>query len=161
MLSSADRSQKIEAYGRAHELLVDALTAFPRAMWRFRPSASDWTIHEIIIHVADSEANSYARCRRAIAEPGASVMAYDEWQWAKALNYAAQNPDEALDLFRVLRRNTYHLVQTLPESTWAHTIHHPENGLMTLADWLEVYTRHVPDHIEQMRRVHAAWLNNR
>ncbi len=157
MLTVIERSSKIELYGRAHDLLMAALAPLPRAMWHFRPTENDWTIHEIIIHITDSEANSYARCRRAIAEPGASVMAYDEWHWAKALNYAAQSPDEALDLFRVLRQNTYHLIQTLPEAVWGHTLHHPENGVMTLEDWLEVYTRHVPDHIEQMRRVHAAW----
>jgi len=156
-MTNAERQQKIEDYGRAHTLLVAALREFPAAMWHFRATPTDWTIHEIVIHIADSEANSYARCRRAIAEPGTSVMAYDEMQWAKSLNYAAQSAADALDLFRVLRQNTYRLIQTLPEAVWAHTITHPENGVMTLDDWLDVYTRHIPEHIEQMRRNYLAW----
>ena len=32
-----------------------------------------WSIHEIILHLADSEATCYVRCRHFIAEPGSSV----------------------------------------------------------------------------------------
>lgn len=28
-------------------------------------------------------------------------------------------------------------------------------------DWLETYARHVPDHIEQMEEVYAAWLKDK
>lgn len=92
------RQQKIESYGAAHAALAAALEAFPKAMRQFRPSPERWTIHEIIVHIADSEANSYVRCRRLLAEPGSTVLGYDEWQWAKGLNYHAQSADEALEL---------------------------------------------------------------
>jgi hypothetical protein len=29
---------------------------------------------------------------------------------------------------------------------------------MTMDDWLNVYTHHVPEHIQQMQATHAAWL---
>ena len=81
------RLQKIESYGAAYKKLVEALKQFPHEMWQFRPTPERWTIHEIIVHIADSEANSYVRCRRFIAEPGKEVMGYDEEGWAKRLNY--------------------------------------------------------------------------
>jgi hypothetical protein len=28
---------------------------------------------------------------------------------------------------------------------------------MTMDDWLDVYARHVPEHIAQMREVYADW----
>jgi hypothetical protein len=116
------------------------------------------TLHEILVHLADSEANSFVRCRRAIAEPGAPVMAYDEMRWAAGLRYHDQSPDEAVELLRVLRRNTYHLIRSLPERVWSHAIDHPENGRMTLDDWLDVYERHIRDHVAQMQAVYGAWL---
>ena len=97
------------------------------------------------------------RCHRAIAEPGSDVMAYDENGWATALDYSAQSPEDAVELFRLLRGNTYSLIRSLPESAWANTIRHPENGTMTLDDWLDVYERHIRDHVEQMRRIHDHW----
>lgn len=151
------RIGKMETYGRAYEVLMSALREFPAEMWQFKPAPEMWSIHETIVHIADSEANSYARCRRLIAEPGQSVMAYDENRWASALDYHRQSTEEALELFRVLRRNSYHLIRDVPEAVWAHTILHPENGLMTMDDWLDVYERHVPEHIAQMRAVYEAW----
>ncbi len=153
-----ERQQKIESYGNAHAKLVEALQQFPKEMWQFRSSPEDWTIHEIIVHITDSEVNSYIRCRRFIAESEKPLMAYDEERWAKVLDYHNQSTDDALALFKWLRGNTYNLIKSLPESTWANSVHHPENGTMTLDDWLDVYDRHVPEHIEQMRRVYQAWL---
>ncbi len=154
---NSERSQKIESYGAAYEKLKAALPQFPREMWQYRAAPDSWTIHEIIVHIADSEANSYTRCRRLIAEPGSTVMAYDEMAWAQRLNYHLQSPDTALELFKQLRAASYALIKALPETTWAHTIVHPENGVMTMDDWLDVYERHVPEHLTQMRKVYEAW----
>jgi len=152
-----ERLNKIESYGAAYGKLIAALAQFPREMWQYRAAPDGWTIHEIIVHIADSEANSYTRCRRFIAEPGSPVLGYDEMGWAQRLNYHAQNPDAALELFKQLRAASYQLIKTLPEETWANTVVHSENGVMTMDNWLDVYDRHVPDHIAQMQAVFAAW----
>jgi hypothetical protein len=160
-MNHTERLQKIESYGQAYDKLITALTRFPRAMWQYRPAPDRWTIHEIIVHIADSEAHSYARCRRFIAESGSSVMAYDEMAWAQRLNYHAQSPEAAIELFRQLRASSYELIKTLPETVWTNTIVHPENGVMTMDTWLDVYDRHVPEHIAQMQAVYAAWQAQR
>ena len=77
-MTSQERAKKIESYGNAYAVLVDALTRFPKEMWQFRDPHGCWSIHEHIVHIADSEANSYIRCRRFIAEPGESLSGYDE-----------------------------------------------------------------------------------
>ena len=158
-MSPDERKQRIERYGEAHQELVSALERFPREMWDFRPAPDQWTIHEIIVHIADSEANSYVRCRRFLAEPGSAILGYEESKWARELNYHSQSTDDALELFRWLRRTSYTLIRDLPESAWSNTAIHSESGLMTLDDWLSVYASHIPDHIEQMQAVHAAWLS--
>ena len=156
-LTVEERAQQLEAYGAAYEQLTQALERYPREMWQHKSPVEDWSIHEIVVHITDSEANSYIRCRRLIAEPGESVTAYDESRWAAALRYTDQSTEDALQLFRWLRYNTYKLIKALPEFTWSHTIHHPENGTMTMDDWLGVYARHIPDHIEQMDRIYEHW----
>jgi hypothetical protein len=155
------RAHKIASYGNAPALLVDALQQFPQEVWRFKPAPDQWSIHEIVIHISDSEANSYIRCRKCIAEPGQAVMAYDEHQWAAALRYHDQSMEEALDLIKWLQLRTYKLIQSLPDSVWSHTLEHPENGTLSLDDWLDVYERHIPDHIDQMKGVYVAWLGQR
>jgi hypothetical protein len=155
--SPVERQQKIEAYGRAHTLLVECLKQFPREMWMYQPAPDQWSIHEILIHITDSEANSYVRCRRFVAEPGSTLMGYDEMRWAAALDYHAQSTGAALELFKWLRHSSYQLIKTLPVAVWANTAQHTESGPMTMDDWLEIYTRHIPDHLAQMQTVLAAW----
>jgi hypothetical protein len=160
-MTPAERHPKIAAYREAHELLAGALNQFPQEMWQYKPGPDRWSIHEIIVHIADSEVNSYIRCRRFIAEPGKPVMAYDENRWADSLNYRGQSPEDALELFRLLRRMNHQLIKDLPDTVWSNTVDHPENGVMTMDDWLNVYTNHVPEHIQQMQATHAAWLTER
>jgi len=155
-----ERRQWIAIYGSAHPMLLDALERYPREMWQYRPTPEDFTIHEIFVHVTDSEANSYARCRFLIAQPGATVSAYDEVGWSKALAYHARSVTDAVELFRWLRGNTFRLVRDLPDATWEHTVQHPEIGTITMDDWLKTYALHVPEHIAQMERVYQSWLDS-
>ena len=157
MMTKESRLQKIESYGSVHTQLVSALAQFPREMWTFRPAPGEWTIHEIIIHIADSEANSYIRCRRFLAEPGSAVLGYDQEKWTSRLNYHAQDAQDALELFKYLRRMSYVLIKDLPEKTWSNTVIHSEMGEMTMEKWLDVYERHIPEHIAQMQRLFADW----
>src|SRR5437762_11649392 len=112
-MTTEERTRKIESYGTAYAQLEEALKGFPREMWHFKPSPDDWSVHELVVHIADSEANSYARCRKAIVEPGTAVMAYDESQWARTLNYKEQSAEDALELFKAHRGNTYKLIRSL------------------------------------------------
>ena len=155
------RTKKIESYGAAYDELAAALQDFPPEMWTFRDEHGCWSVHEHLVHIADSEANSYIRCRRLVAEPGEPLAAYDENRWASELDYHAQSVDDALQLFKWLRHKSYTLIKTLPESAWSNTAHHPENGDMTLDDWLDVYAVHVSEHIGYMKENYDAWLNSR
>jgi len=157
-VNSDDRKQKIESYGKAYDQLISTIVQYPREMWHFRPVEERWTIHEIVVHIADSEVNSYIRCRRFIAEPGGTVLGYDENKWAKALAYQEQSTEDALELFRWLRHNTYELIKAQPEAIWSNTVNHTENGIMTMDDWLDTYERHIPEHIEQMQANYEDWI---
>lgn len=154
-MDKAERNRLIERYGQAYDKIKAAIAQYPREMWQWRPAPGKWTIHENVIHLADSEASSYARCRKFIVEPGSTVMAYDQEAWAAQLNYHDQSTEDALELFRLLRKMTYNLIKNLPDEVWAHTIEHPENGTMTFQDWLRIYENHT--HIGSMRRVYEAW----
>ncbi len=152
-----ERKLKIESFGKAYENVMETLANFPKEMWQFKPSDSEWSIHEIIIHLADSEANGYIRCRRFIAEPGSKVMAYDQDIWVNQLKYHQQRTDDALQLFKYLRSMSYYLIKDLPEKVWSNVVIHSENGIMKMEDWLNVYELHIPTHIAQMKRVHSKW----
>jgi uncharacterized damage-inducible protein DinB len=157
-MTPEERKQKIISYGAANQQLVEALKKYPKKMWKYKPGPERWSIHEIILHLADSETNSHIRCRRCIAESGKSVMAYDEDQWAISLHYHDQSAEDALELFKLLRQMSCNLIETLPASAWSNTINHPEGGIMTLDDWLNIYVNHIAEHIQQMQATYDAWV---
>lgn len=157
-MDNSERNALVESYGSAYTMLMEALTEFPSEMWQWKPAPEKWSIHEVLIHLADSEANSYIRARRLIAEPGSGVYGYDENRWAIRLNYHGLSTEDYLELFKWLRRLTYNLLKTLPEETWQTAwVQHSENGKVTIEDWLRTYEEHVPVHIRQMHRNLTAW----
>jgi hypothetical protein len=157
-MTREERQHKLESFGSAPAQLSAALRQFPKKMWLYEPTTERWSIHETILHLADSEASAYIRCRGFIAEPGNPVLQFDAARWAGSLGYYHQSTREALEIIRRLRKMTYHLLFTLAEPVWQHRADHPSQGSMTLEDWVENQERHIPHHIEQMKQAYEIWL---
>jgi len=153
-----ERRQVLESFGRAPVLLSVVLRQLPKKMWLYKPSPARWSIHEIIVHLADSEASSYVYCRHLIAEPGMAIAEFDPQRWAATLGYFHQSTREALEIIRRLRRMTYSLIVTLPEPVWLHTLEHPQEGKISLEKWIERQERHIPHHIDQIRQNYQDWV---
>ncbi len=152
------RSELLESYLKGHEKIKKALLEIPAKMWDYKPAEDKWSVKEIVVHLADSEANAYVRCRKIVAESGSGITVYNRNLWAANLNYKQQNIEQALELFKCLRLTTYHLLRSLPEDKWRNFIIHPETGEITLEKWLMTYENHVSIHIEQMKKNYEDWI---
>ncbi len=157
-MDKQERNEKIELYGHGYDLLISALAEVPREAWEFKPSAKDWSVHEIIIHLADSEAMSAMRARKMIVEPGTMLMNYDESKWGDALKYSKQNIEDALQLLKYTRLTTYNILKTLPDEVFSHSVMRPDNpDPLTMERWLTIYANHIPNHINQIMDCYKAW----
>jgi hypothetical protein len=157
-MNRAERNEKIELYGRGFDLLLETLNTIPRAAWTFKPTPEAWSIHEVIVHLADSEGNSALRARLLAAEPGRTLMAYDQDRWAVALNYHGQDVDDALQVTKYARLTTYKWLKTLPDEVFTHTVNHPEyKEPYSFEKWLDIYAGHIPAHIEQIKANYQTW----
>jgi len=156
--ATSDRNGKIELYGSGFNLLTTALANVPREAMKFKPEPKEWSVHEIIIHLADSESNSALRARKLIVEPGGMLMGYDQDQWAIQLNYHEQNAEDALEVLRLARKTTYELLKRQPDEVFSNSIIHPEmSEPYTFDKWLDIYSRHIPGHIEQIKNNVELW----
>ena len=157
-MTPEERAPLIERYGKGPSLLYEAMDSVPDEALKFRPAPGDWSVHEIVVHLADSEANAALRCRLLAAEPGGTVMAYDQEVWAERLDYHARSLDLALKVVEAVRRSTHELIRSLPDEVWNNTVEHAEfDRPFTFSDWLPIYAAHIPDHIDQIERNVAAW----
>ncbi|MFZ5909042.1 MAG: DinB family protein [Chloroflexota bacterium] len=151
-------NEKLELYGRGYDLLTAALAEVPAEAWKFKPAPAEWSVHEIIIHLADSETNAALRARKLAVEPGGTLMGYDQDRWAKELDYHGQDADDALQLVKLARQTTYRLLKTLPDEVFSHSVVHPEySEPYTFEKWLSLYSAHIPGHIEQIKNNVRLW----
>lgn len=166
-MNQSERNALIEEYGCGYDLLTAALAEIPREAWEFRPAPGEWSAHELVIHMADSEIMGATRVRMLIAQPGVTLMSYDDDKWSRALDYPNQNMEDALQLFKLTRQTTYDLLRALPEPIFLQSVIHPDHGyseygeVYTLDKWLRIYTRHVRDHIHQLKKTHATWKDQK
>ena len=153
-----ERNEKIELYGRGVDLLKAALAEVPQEALKFKPEPKEWSVHEIIIHIADSETNAALRARKLIVEPGGAIMGYDQALWADTLNYHEHNFEDALDATRLARKTTYELLKRQPEEVFSYFIVHPEyEEPYTFDKWIDIYSAHIPGHIEQIKNNMKLW----
>ena len=152
------RNEKIELYGKGYDLLIETLRDIPREMWTFKPEPKEWSVHEVLIHLADSESNAALRARKLIAEPGGTLMGYDQDQWAIELDYHDQSSEDALEIVRLVRKTTYELLKKQADEVFEHSVRHPEyDEPYTFEQWLNIYSAHIPGHIEQIRNNYRIW----
>ena len=119
-----------------------------------RSDSEGWTPRQVIHHVADSEAQSYARLRRLIAEPGTTIQGYDEGVWAQnpTLGYSDTDITAAIEVFTAVRRSSHLLILRLTEKQLDNAGTHSESGKYSIKNWLETYTNHPLDHAAQIQK---------
>jgi hypothetical protein len=114
-----------------------------------------WSARQIIHHVADSEAQSYARIRRLVAEPeGSVIQGYDEGAWAECekLGYKDAPVENSIAVYAAVRAGSLDVLKRLEESDLLKFGEHSESGKFTIEKWLVNYTKHPLDHGDQLIR---------
>ncbi len=111
-----------------------------------------WTARQVIHHVADSEAQSYARLRRLIAEPGTQIQGYDEGGWGEneTLGYKDLPIEPSLAVFKAVRASSLEIIKRLSEPQLENSGIHTESGEYTIKTWLETYINHPLEHAAQI-----------
>jgi hypothetical protein len=129
----------------------------PEEARKWRPAPGEFSVHEIVVHCADSETNAAARIRYLAAEEEPVILGYDPDNWAQKSDYHSHPLEAALATVEAVRGNTAALLRRLPDEVWSKEGNHTESGRYSGADWLRIYSEHVDEHIEQIGRALEAW----
>ena len=116
-------------------------------------SNGSWSARQVIHHVADSEAQSYARLRRLITEPGTQIQGYDEAGWGEneTLGYTELPIAQSLAVFKAVRASSLVIIKRLKPAQLDNSGTHSESGEYTIKTWLETYINHPLEHAEQIK----------
>ncbi len=156
-MDSAQRDVLIQTYADGAAKLRAAVGEAPEAMRKWRPEAGEFSVHEVVVHCADSETNAHGRIRYLVAEDNATIFGYDPDAWARKFAYHDHPLEAALLTVEAVRANTVPILRLMSDEDWASAGRHSESGPYTAEDWLRTYAGHLEQHVLQVRGVVAAW----
>lgn len=139
--------EAIERYAASAEAPKAAITGLTPAQLTAFPIPGTWSIQQIVVHLADTDAIATYRMKRIIAEDHPSWDVYDENRFVTGLLYQQQDPHLAAELFRLNRVATADLLRKLPDSAFERVAIHPEIGEMSLGRLLRIYAWHAEHHL--------------
>ena len=114
----------------------------------------NWTVRQIVHHVADSHVNSYIRFKWALTEERPTIKAYDEGRWAALADSRAGDVRPPLALLEGLHARWVQLLRSMSAEQFARSFVHPETGKsILLSEALAYYAWHGRHHTGQI-----AWL---
>src|ERR1700740_3463932 len=121
-----------------------------------RPGPGQWSIAEILAHLADAEVVGSWRIRQILGADGTPIQAYDQNVWAKTFRYKDRDPGQSLKVFRVLRENNLLLLKSVPPRLWENHGMHAERGKETIAQVVRMFAGHDLNHLQQIERIAKA-----
>jgi uncharacterized damage-inducible protein DinB len=142
-----------DAFDAAPGRIEAALDGLSEEELRARPIPGKWSIHQIVLHLTDSECLGAVRIRQALGDDRARFPGYDEKVWASALRYEERSPafrSLALGLFAAHREISSELFAAARPEDWKREGIHPEWGAVTLRQLLELYADHGERHLDQI-----------
>ncbi len=152
-MTTAQRiSELIKAYAEGPALLEAAVAGISKDELHFKPGPEHWSIHENVVHVADTDLVAAARMRFVLAQPGSTLVGFDQNLWARALAYSSQSLEGSLALLRAIRASTTDLLRRMPESAWQQAGMHTETGPMTLEWIVNHFAEHVHYHLRTIAK---------
>lgn len=117
----------------------------------------NWTVRQIVHHVADSHVHSYIRFKWTLAEHNPTIKAYEEADWVQLEDSKRGNIEPSLALLDGLHSKWVQLLQSIMREQFARTFVHPQTGeSISLWTALNYYSWHSRHHTGQI-----LWLRDR
>jgi len=111
----------------------------------------NWTIRQIVHHIADSHVNSFIRFKWTLTEEHPTIKAYDEGRWATLADARMGDIRAPLVLLNGLHATWVQLLRAMSDQQYARGFLHPEMGkTVTLNEALAHYAWHGRHHTGQI-----------
>lgn len=88
----------------------------------------NWTIRQIVHHLADSHVNAYVRFKLALTEDRPTIKPYDEGRWVALEDSRSGDITAPLALLDALHASWVQLLRALTAQHYSRNYFHPEMG---------------------------------
>jgi uncharacterized damage-inducible protein DinB len=137
----------------APRTVAQLMEGVPETRLKAKPAPGKWSVTEIVAHMAEDELISAWRYRQMIEHDNPVLSDFDQDLWAQLGDYAKWKPDEALEMFRLLREANLRMFERLTPEQWQRPGVHAQRGNITVQGQCRHMAAHDINHIEQVKRI--------
>ncbi len=133
--------------------LAALISGVPTGKLSTRPASDRWSVGEILAHLSEAEITASWRYRQMLEHDGCPLPPYGQELWARLGGYADRNPEESLQLFRLLRQSNLEMFDRLTPEEWLRHGIHAERGEMTVKELALQIAGHDINHLAQIKGI--------
>ena len=141
-------SARIDAYLTGSAELLKSIWGLTHDQLHAKPADGSWTIHQIVIHMLDSDLIGTDRMKRIACMDKPLIAAYDENAMVQLPGTSELNAFAACEMFQKNRQMTATILRHLPAAAWDRYGIHTESGKVSLGELLVKYTQHLEHHLK-------------
>src|SRR5579859_995901 len=154
------REAMIGAYAGLSDDIAAALDGLTEADLDLKRAPSEWSIRQIIHHLALSTTLSLMSIETVLANPGSVFVRppYDQEKWVEALDYQHRPIGTSLALIKAVQAHLTQLLLHAPDS-WDHSIVRKFSGatedegrISTLSEMITIQIEHTAAHLDEIRQ---------
>lgn len=135
--------------------LIDGIDE-PQARWK--PTATDWSILEVINHLYDEEREDFrARVASTLYQPHTAWPPIDPAGWVAERGYNQRDPAESLQNFLREREHSVTWLAELSAPAWDSAKVHPAGFSLKAGDLLAAWLAHDFLHLRQLVELRYAY----
>ena len=137
----------IDQFEAGGQELVDAIVGLTPEQLTQPIEPGRWSIQQLVIHLADADSIAIDRMKRVITEEQPLLLYAHETAYVDRLHCDQQSIDDAVELFRIGRRQFARVLRLLPDESFERTGTHSIVGVASLADLIKTYVDHLTHHL--------------
>lgn len=146
-----DERRLIDALERTGDLLARLATGLPEELASWKADERDWSIVEILGHLADEEVEDFRfRLRSTLADPRVPWPPIDPAGRVRERAHAARDLEEVRARFVRERSDSLAWLRELGEVDWSRAYEHPVLGTLRAGDLLASWAAHDLLHLRQL-----------
>jgi hypothetical protein len=147
-MTPAEAADVLDTSGRAY---VTILRSVPPDAASWRPAPGEWCANECLGHVIEAEKRGFAgRIRLILGADNPRLETWDQPAVAQARRDCEKPPEELIQEFEPLRRDSLVMLRSVREDQLAREGAHPRVGALTVNDLIHEWVHHDGNHLRQL-----------